>query len=269
MPENVTHISKLVEELTIKLVNVKSVNGTQGEVEIAETIESILRNIKYFKNNPDHVWSKLVEEDPLKRKSVFAFLESESPSNRTILLHAHSDTVTIEDFGSIKEYANKPSELKEELKKLDLSTEIKKDLNSDDWMFGRGSLDMKSGMAAHIGVLTYLAENRNEFNGNILFMTNPIEETTHGGIIDALSEIERIKFEKNLDYICAINTDFVGPLYKGDKNKHIYLGSVGKLLPSFYIRGSETHVGQPYEDLDPIYRLLLEESENIKFKRIN
>lgn len=251
MSWDINRISKQVEDLTIKLVNVKSVNGTQGEVEIAETIESILRDIPYFQSNSNHVWTKEVDNDPLKRRSVFAYLESETPSNRTILLHAHSDTVTIEDFGSLQDFANKPHELKEKLKEINLSEDVKNDLDSDDWMFGRGALDMKSGMAAHLSVLTYLSENRDQFSGNILFMANPIEETTHGGIIDALPELERVKKESNLDYICALNTDFVGPLYKGDENRYIYLGSVGKLLPSFYIRGSETHVGQPYEGLDP------------------
>src|SRR5699024_11842549 len=56
---------------------------------------------------------------------------------------------------------------------------------------------MKSGIAAHLVVLKYLSEHRDSFTGNILFMANPIEETTHRGIIDALSELERMQKEKN------------------------------------------------------------------------
>ncbi|MFD1706166.1 M20/M25/M40 family metallo-hydrolase [Siminovitchia sediminis] len=248
---DVNEIAIEMERLTVELVNVKSVNGTAGEVEIADKIENILRSYPYFEEHPQQVWTKTVDDDPLQRKSVLALLKSEEPSDKTILLHAHTDTVTIDDFGSLKEYAAHPYELMERLKETDLLPEVRADLESGDWLFGRGSVDMKSGAAAHLLVLKYLSENRHVFTGNILFMTNPIEETTHGGIIDVLPELERLQSEEQIDFECAINTDFVGPLYKGDLTRYIYLGSVGKLLPSFYIRGKETHVGQAYEGLDP------------------
>lgn len=251
MSWNVENISKEMEDLTVELVNVQSVNGTVGEVRVAEKIESMLRSIPYFTSNPDQVWTKTVDNDPMERKSVFALLKSEWPSNKTILLHAHSDTVTIDDFGALKELATQPYQLMEKLKDVNLLPDAKADLESGDWLFGRGTVDMKGGMAAHLVVLKYLSENRDAFSGNILFMANPIEETTHGGIIDALPELERLQSEEELEFECAINTDFVGPLYGGDDTKYIYLGSVGKLLPAFYIRGKETHVGQAYEGLDP------------------
>lgn len=244
-------VAKEMENLTVELVNVPSVNGTEGEVRIAEKIERILRSYTYFQSNPDQVWTKTVDNDDLERKSVFALLKSESPSSKTILLHAHSDTVTIDDFGAMKDLATQPYKLMEKLKDVNLLPDVKADLESGEWLFGRGAVDMKSGMAAHLVVLKFLSENRDAFKGNILFMANPIEETTHGGIIDALPELERLQSEEELAFECAINTDFVGPLYGGDQTRYIYLGSVGKLLPAFYIRGKETHVGQAYEGLDP------------------
>lgn len=244
-------IAKEMESLTVDLVKVQSVNGTEGEVHIAEKIENILRGFSYFKANADQVWTKTVDHDFLGRKSVFALLKSESPSKKTVLLHAHSDTVTIDDFGDIKDLAVQPYKLMEKLKDVNLLPDVKADLESGDWVFGRGTVDMKSGIAAHLLVLKYLSENRNVFSGNILFMANPIEETTHGGIIDALPELEYLQSEEELEFECAINTDFVGPLYSGDNTRYIYLGSVGKLLPAFYIKGKETHVGQAYEGLDP------------------
>lgn len=243
--------ARKMEDLTVELVNVNSVNGTSGEVAIAEKVENKVRQIPYFREHSNQVWTKTVDQDPLNRKSVFALLKSEQASNKTILLHAHMDTVTIEDFGEFKELATQPYKLMEKLREIDSPPDVKADLESGDWMFGRGSVDMKSGLAAHLVVLEYLSENRDAFSGNILFMSNPIEETTHGGIIDALPELERMQKVESLEFECAINTDFVGPLYRGDTTKYIYLGSVGKLLPAFYIRGKETHVGQAFEGLDP------------------
>src|SRR5699024_10376092 len=45
--------------------------------------------------------------------------------------------------------------------------------------------------------------------------------------------------------------DFVAPAYAGDKNRYIYKGTIGKLLPSFFITGEETHVGSAFDGLDP------------------
>ncbi|RKJ20266.1 peptidase M20, partial [Butyricicoccus sp. 1XD8-22] len=39
--------------------------------------------------------------------------------------------------------------------------------------------------------------------------------------------------------------------FEGDDNRYIYKGTVGKLLPSFFITGAETHVGSAFEGLDP------------------
>ncbi|PKG25289.1 M20/M25/M40 family metallo-hydrolase [Niallia nealsonii] len=241
-----------VSQWTKKLVEIPSINGTVGEVTVMDEVERLLRTFPYFEKHPDRVWYKEIPGDPLGRKSVFGLVIGEKGySTKTVLLHGHLDTVAIDDFGELKNYATDPEGLMEKMKELDLDEEVKMDLDSGDWYFGRGSVDMKSGVASHLSVLQYLSEHTSEFSGNVLFMANPIEETTHGGIIDALEELVRLKKEQHFEYITAINADFIGPLYPGDRTKYIYLGSVGKLLPSFYIRGKETHVGQPFEGLDP------------------
>ncbi|MFA1822780.1 M20/M25/M40 family metallo-hydrolase [Virgibacillus oceani] len=241
-----------VENLTVELMGIPSINGTDGEVEIIHHLEDRLKKLAYFQNKPDLVWTQKFENDYLNRKNLFALVKGQKEaSQKTVILHAHCDTVTVEDFGALEEGAYNPSKLMKSLDQLDLPDEVKEDLHSGDWLFGRGSVDMKSGIAAHFWVLKYLSERVEEFAGNVLFMINPIEETTHGGVIEAVPELERIQEELHLHFVNAINTDFTGPLYQGDKSNYFYLGSVGKLLPAFLIRGKETHVGQPFEGLDP------------------
>lgn len=54
--------------------------------------------------------------------NVFALLRGEKrPSNKTIILHGHMDTVGVEDFGSLSEFAFDSAKLEEKLKELDLS----------------------------------------------------------------------------------------------------------------------------------------------------
>src|SRR5699024_11139401 len=184
------NLEAFTENLTVDLMGIKSINGTNGEIEIVNFLEEKLRELTYFTEHSDHIWTKKINDDPLQRKNLFAFVKGKkSDSNNTVLLHAHCDTVTTDDFGELEEFATKPYLLGEKLKGLKLSNEIEEDLQTGDWLFGRGSVDMKSGIAAHFWVTKFLSEQTDLFEGNILLMINPIEETTHGGIIAAVPEL--------------------------------------------------------------------------------
>ncbi len=54
----------------------------------------------------------------------------------------------------------------------------------------------------------------------------------------------------NLEPIAVLNCEPDFASYPGDDNKYIYLGTVGKLLPGFYIVGKETHVGESLSGLN-------------------
>jgi arginine utilization protein RocB len=237
-------------KLTKKLVSIPSVNNTAGEKNIACFIEEYLRGISYFKKYPERVFiGKL--NDSLDRRNVFALIKGEKgDSNDTIIIHGHMDTVDVDDFGNIKSLAFNSEKLEEKLKELELSNEIKEDLESGDWLFGRGACDMKSGVAVFMVIIKKLSEEVQKIDGNILLSINPVEENLHTGIIKALDIFKELKQREKLKYLFAINNDYICPLYPGDKTRYIYTGSVGKLLPCFYIQGKETHVGQCFEGFD-------------------
>ncbi|MCD2476317.1 peptidase M20, partial [Staphylococcus aureus] len=85
--------------------------------------------------------------------------------------------------------------------------------------------------AVHLANLLHFSENLETLPGNVLFMANPDEESQHSGILASISELNRLKKEKQLHYLAAINTDFITPLYDGDQTRYIYTGAAGKLLP--------------------------------------
>lgn len=234
-----------------EMVRIPSVNATSGERDIALYIEEYIRQIPYFQKHPEQVIIQELEDDSLHRRNVFALLRGERENNgKTILFHGHTDTVGLEDYGALSDVACNPEKLEERLKKIKLPKEVQQDLYSGDYFFGRGSCDMKSGDAVFMGVLKELAEDVEKLSGNILVSFNPVEENLHTGIIEGLSVLEEIREKYNLDYILAINNDFICPLYEGDETYTIYTGTVGKLLPCFYIQGKETHVGQCFEGFD-------------------
>lgn len=241
-----------VEELTVNLVQIPSINNTEGERVLAEYIANLIRGWDYFHRHPDQIWEVPIENDPLGRINVFALVKGEKePSRRTVVIHGHVDTVGVEDFGSFVDCAFDPLKLAKQLEREELTQEVRNDLKSGEWMFGRGALDMKSGLAVHLAVLRKMSESAESFSGNVLFMANPVEENQHTGVIHALSFLQELKEEEGLEYTIALNTDCFTPAFPGDTNKYIYMGSVGKLLPCFYIVGKETHVGQCFAGLDP------------------
>ena len=118
-------------------------------------------------------------------------------------------------------------------------------------MFGRGALDMKSGVAGHMYLIKYFSEHTDELDGNILAYAECDEEDNSHGILTGLKEFKKLKETEGFDYIACINADYSTGYNLTDINRYVYFGSIGKLLPSFYVVGKETHVGQAYGGLDP------------------
>src|SRR5699024_8116918 len=112
-------------------------------------------------------------------------------------------------------------------------------------------LDMKSGLASNMYLLTYYAEHPELLDGNLVFIAECDEEDSSHGILSALKTLQKWRKEQGFEYVAAINSDFVAPAYDGDENRYVYKGTVGKLLPCFFITSEETHVGSAFDGLDP------------------
>ncbi|MEW9503118.1 M20/M25/M40 family metallo-hydrolase [Jeotgalibacillus marinus] len=237
-----------VEKLTRHLTSVKSYNGTIGEREKAEDILSIIQSFPYFKEHPEEVWIQDIPNDSLERKNVWARLTGNSA--RTVLFHSHIDTVETDDFGSLQSIAHDSDALQSFFSSYDGDHRVQEDAASGDWLFGRGSLDMQSGVAVHLVNLLAFSEQKEQLDGTMLFLFNPDEESEHAGMLAALHELQKMK-EKGCQYVAAINNDFIAPMYDGDHTKYIYTGAAGKVLPCFYIYGREAHVGDVLTSIDP------------------
>ena len=235
-------------ELTKRMVEIPSINTTEGEREIGVFIEAYLRELPYFKEHPELVIVQELKDDVLHRRNVFALLIGEKERKAdTLLFHGHTDTVGIDDFGALRDYACRPDALMEQLKDVELPAEVREDLESGEYLFGRGACDMKSGDAVFLVLMKHLSAHPEEVSGNILLSFNPVEENLHTGIIEGSRVLLALKKRYGLSYRLAVNNDYICPMYPGDTHRYIYTGVGGKLLPCFYIRGRETHVGQCYE----------------------
>lgn len=235
----------------LDLVSAAGISGTKSENLSAKKIHEVISTIHYFKENPQNLNLIALKDDIYKRNCVSAFFESSKKTNKTIIILGHLDVVDVEEFGHLKDYAFNPLEYTKRVHELKLNEEALSDLKSGDWIFGRGVADMKYGLTLGIEFLRELS-NRADFEGNILFLAVPGEETNSEGMLRAVEYITELKDEKNLEYL----TMFIPECYAYNPEKmddrYIHVGAVGKIMPLFFFSGKETHADEPFNGIDPI-----------------
>ncbi|WP_031546511.1 M20/M25/M40 family metallo-hydrolase [Salinicoccus luteus] len=238
--------------ITKRLVGIRSEVNTDGERVVAASIHGMLLAHPYFEAHPSQLVMEPTVNDERKRYNVMAHVRgTKGESRRTVVLMGHMDTVGVADFGAQQELAFRPDEWMAHLEGESVHEDVRNQLESGDWLFGRGVLDMKSGVASNLYLLTHYASHPEQLDGNIVFIAECDEEDGSHGILSALKTLKRWEAEEGFEYVAAINSDFVAPAHEGDGNRYIYKGTVGKLLPSFFITGEETHVGSAFDGLDP------------------
>ncbi|MBR2001784.1 MAG: M20/M25/M40 family metallo-hydrolase [Firmicutes bacterium] len=245
-------LRKRIEQIALELTSQLSVLDTPDEILIAEKVYSIMSEMKYFKAHPENLYFVPVKGDKLGRKSVVAIVNGEKkPSDKTVVMIGHIDTVGISDYGPLAEYANQPLVLTEKFKEIELPAQVKKDLESGEYLFGRGIFDMKSGDAIIMALMEMISDDIENFEGNLIYGAVCDEEGNSGGMLNVVPELCRLQDEKNYDYLALLDTDYMTEEYEGDENKYVYVGTVGKLMPTFFVVGKETHVGESFKGIDP------------------
>lgn len=240
-----------VKNITTRLVRINSISpNVEGENACAAEIFKILE----AQGLKPAYW-----EISDGRRNVWAMIDGGAvppDSNKipTVTLIGHLDTGDVQDYGSEFDPFD-PETLQDVLfdryKKIpDAEDELLLDAGSGDWMFGRGSLDMKSGVAAQLVVMGALAKVKDSLPGNVVIVTTPDEEVESAGIMATVEELVKLRDTHHLDYIGVINSDYTAPREPGDDNRYIYRGTTGKVLTCFYILGCETHVGEAFRGLD-------------------
>ncbi len=230
-----------IKEMLYKLVEVQSDTGTNKEIDMAECIYDIINEQEYFVNNPEF-FGKYFNNDFLNRYVVWALRKGKT--DKTIVLTGHYDAVEIESFGSLKQYALKPDALKEKLKLMNVSQDVRKDLESNEWYFGRGICDMKAGIAINLDAVF---SNIND-DVNVLFVAVHDEENLSEGMRQSTKLLCELKEKYNLEYILTIITEPHGR--EKDDTFKISLGTVGKIMPLVVTKGKIAHSSHVMEGLN-------------------
>ncbi|MDR3225027.1 MAG: RocB protein [Clostridiales Family XIII bacterium] len=265
----------------------ESFTGTEAEHSATSFLCSVFGAAPYFSETPDSWGRHLIDDDPCGRAVFWAMIRGEG-SQTAVLLH-HSDVVGVEDFGALKDLAFAPDALREALfgRCESLSPDVQKDLDDGTFLFGRGSADMKGGAAAQIAIMLRLGEHAAtsglrldactatddlrlgeraatdsmclgkrtatdglRLPGNLILLAVPDEENRSAGMRAATELLAQFKRRYQLDYTLMINSE---PHQRKDFSRGVFsVGSVGKVMPFYYVRGSLAHISKVFEGLNPI-----------------
>jgi arginine utilization protein RocB len=129
------------------------------------------------------------------------------------------------------------------------------------YLFGRGALDMKSGIAVAMSLMAEWAKDGGAPAVSVLFVGTCDEEADSSGILRAIGLISALKGNPSAptadreeagrltgggecELLGVINVDYTTERFPGDTEYHAWEGSIGKLLAGVYVRGYQSHAGE-------------------------
>ena len=236
--------------LILDLVAVPSVSPCgESERAVVDRLARRLGEISYFRDHGGDLRLLPLEGDRLGRNLLFALVRAGRETDRTVLLMGHLDVVGVEVCGPLAPLAFDAEAYTAALGRASLPDEARADLDSGQWLFGRGVADMKTGVAVFASVLADLAARRDAMGVNVALLAVPDEECNSGGMLGALPWLKRFGDDEGLRFVACVDGE--PSIGTGDGNRaSIHLGAVGKINPFVYFVGRETHLGEYYEGLN-------------------
>lgn len=223
-----------------QLVAHQSVTHSEGEQSFPYLVKDQLMSLDYFKAHPEQI--HLVPTDDGRHAVVALYLGA--TSHKAVTCISHFDTVGIEDFGLYQSEAFDMDRLTATFQGHveDFDKEVQVDIQSGQYLFGRGSMDMKPGLMLHMSLIEKAIIE--QWDINLILMTVPDEEVTSKGMHAAVAHLDELCQQHQLDIVLHLNSE---PTFQqqGNDIHYFYSGSIGKIMPGVFVNGRETHVGTP------------------------
>lgn len=186
-----------------------------------------------------------VPGDIYERAVVYGYVRGKT--EQTVIFLNHHDVVGTEAYGKLAHAAFSPEVLLAKLAAQETDKEVLADLQSGEWLVGRGSCDMKGGMAAQLAVME--AYGAHPGKASLLFLSVPDEESYSAGMRAAVSVLQELQKQEGFRYVLAVNCE---PSPKEHGRLVAYTGSVGKLLPVVVVQGKAVHIENYGEGVNPV-----------------
>ena len=237
-----------------KLIEIPSFTESTAENDAALFIYSHLSAIPYFKAHPEHLSliPTPLEKDPRPLHAVCARVMAKIPTPKTLVLISHYDVVETSMYGELQPLACQPNKLADAFLKSPhlLPPQALEDLKSGHFIFGRGAMDMKAGVALELELLRDFAAGHLDLDANLLLLVVPDEENTSAGMRGAISALKTLQETEGLRYIAGVNTEPSSCCDEGAHGENIlFTGTIGKISPFFYSIGQSAHVSNYYSGI--------------------
>lgn len=235
--------------LLCELVSWESGTGSYGEARFPFRLAAVLREIPHFAQHPDPV-----TPGPDAATANYATALYRHPDARdTIILVSHYDTVDTAEYGALEALAHDPERLGAAmLAQADqLGPDVAADARSGAYLFGRGTADMKAGLALHMALLERAVDEA--WPINLLLLTVADEEVGSAGMRSAVEDLDALRAQHDLNYVLVLNSEPSFPEQHGDDRTYVHTGSIGKIMPAAICVGRETHAGTPLDGLTSTY----------------
>lgn len=238
-----------LEDLLCEVVSWDSRTGTEGEITFAHKFKNKMKELEYFQKNPNYIEF----HGAGKGLNAVTALYKNDNAKQTIVLISHFDTVHTEEFGHLGDLAFQPRALTEKFKEMlnDIPSHAHADILSDQYLFGRGVMDMKMGLVLHMHLLEIAS--RENWPINLLLLTVPDEEVGSAGMRAAVKGLVMLREQYLLNYSLFLNSEPSFTQRPQDENYYIYSGTIGKIMPSALFYGRETHAGEPLNGINAHY----------------
>lgn len=249
-PSQLLNIEKEIASIFTEYVHIPSYTNTVHEKKVDPFLTSWFKKQDYFLNHPEYWGLDPLEKDPLGRHVIWGMVKGKG--NDTLVMIHHYDVVEIEDYEMAKPFAHDIHRINRKICSMrhKFDREALDDLESGQWQFGRGTADMKAGGAIQLALLKQYSQEP-DFKGNLILLCLPDEENLSAGMRSAITLLSRLKQRFHLNYLLMINGEPHQSSMAG--SGVLYEGSVGKLMPIVYARGSLAHVGRIFEGLNPLH----------------
>lgn len=231
---------------------VPSVSHTPGERLFAPVLRSALEEIPYFQRHPEDISVLPVSAREEDGAMVFALMRAPGQVKKTILLLSHFDVVGVDEYGALRELAFSPLAYTQALRegRFSLDADAQRDLESGNYLFGRGVCDMKWGIALDVELMHEFDAHPQEMKANLLLVSVPDEERNSVGMLGAVEALGAYARERDLELTaCMVGEPNITP-ERDDSVRAMHIGAAGKVMPSFYCFGRVTHVGEPFAGLN-------------------
>lgn len=224
-----------------QLISIDSQTDTEKE----QAVETYLL---HWLHSCEHTEAGLIPAgDAWGRSTVYGLVRSADKKADTIIFMNHHDVVDTSAYGLLSGDAFSPELLKQQLLQTETDEEVLADLRSGEWLFGRGSCDMKGGMAAQLAVFEAYANKPGMVN--LLFLSVPDEESFSVGMRTVLPFLQDLQDKMGLTYRLLVDCE---PNQREQGRLTAFSGSVGKLLPVVLVQGKAVHIGNYHAGLNPL-----------------